>query len=84
MPPTAYNPPERVRGFLLGYFGVERKPSHVLAVNLDYKTEAVLAIVGPDRLEAFDAASGGWSPLGGARAELRFPPGGGKLIRISR
>ncbi len=84
VPPTAYNPPERVRGFLLGYFGVERKPSHVLAVNLDYKTEAVLAIVGPDRLEAFDAASGGWSPLGGARAELRFPPGGGKLIRISR
>ncbi len=38
VPPTAYNPPERVRGFLLGYFGVERKPSHVLAVNLDYKT----------------------------------------------
>jgi hypothetical protein len=83
LPPVAYNPPERVRGVLLGYFGAAAKPSHVLVVNLDYKTEATLTLVGPANLQSFDATSGAWSPTGSPRAELRLPPGGGRLVRVS-
>jgi hypothetical protein len=85
--PLAYKPPERVRGVLLGYFGKADKPSHVVVVNLDYKAEAVLTLVGPGNLETFDARAGVWSPAGGApsgsRAELRLSPGGGKLVRLA-
>ena len=84
VPSLAYHPPERVRGVLLGYFGTASKPSHVVVVNLDYKAEAVLTIVGPDPLDAFDAAASTWSAIGSPRAELRLPPGGGKLVRISQ
>jgi hypothetical protein len=68
---------------LLGYFGAAAKPSHVLVVNLDYKTEATLTLVGPANLQSFDATSGAWSPTGSPRAELRLPPGGGRLVRVS-
>ena len=81
--PLAYSPPERVRGFLLGYFGTDDKPSHVVAVNLDYKAEAMVVLAGPGNLQAFDAKSGMWSAAGGARLELRLPPGGGKLVRVA-
>jgi hypothetical protein len=83
-PSLDYHPPERVRGVLLGYFGNANKPSHVVVVNLDYQKEAVLTLVGPDRLDAFDTTTGKWSPVGSPRAELRLPPGGGKLVRISQ
>jgi hypothetical protein len=82
--PMAYKPPERVRGILLGYFGKASRPSHVVVVNLDYKTAAAVILVGPGNLETFEAASGTWSPAGGPRAELRLPPGGGKLVRVRR
>jgi hypothetical protein len=83
-PPLAYKPPERVRGVLLGYFGKASKPSHVVVVNLDYKAEAVLTLVGPGNLELFDASAGVWSPANSPRAELRLLPGGGKLLRMPR
>jgi hypothetical protein len=82
--PLAYKPPERVRGVLLGYFGKTSEPSHVVVVNLDYKAEAVLTLAGPGNLELFDAAAGTWSPAGSLRAELRLPPGGGRLVRVVR
>ena len=82
--PLAYSPPERVRGFLLGYFGTEDKPSHVVVVNLDYKTEATVVLAGPGSLEALDATSGAWSAASGARLELRLAPGGGKLVRVAK
>jgi hypothetical protein len=82
--PLAFNPPERVRGFLLGYFGTDDKPSHVVAVNLDYKAEATFVLEGPGSLEAFDAKSGTWTKAGNARLELRLPPGGGKLVRVNK
>jgi hypothetical protein len=78
-----YKPPERVRGMLLGYSGVAGKPSHVMVVNLDYKVEAVVTLVGPANLDTFDAPAGTWSSAGSPRAELRLPPGGGKLLRTS-
>jgi hypothetical protein len=81
--PLAYSPPERVRGFLLGYFGTDDKPSHVVAVNLDYKAEATVVLAGPGSLQAFDAKSGTWAAARGLRLELRLPPGGGKLVRVA-
>ncbi len=81
--PMAYQPPERVRGFMLGYFGKADKPSHVVVVNLDYKAENTVSLVGPGNLDTFDGASAAWSPVGSARAELILPPGGGKLLRLA-
>lgn len=84
MAAVAYNPPERVRGVLLGYFGKANTPSHVVVVNLDYKARAILTMVGPGKLETFDATAGTWSPASSPRVELRLPPGGGKLARVAR
>ena len=84
MPGLDYSPPERVRGALLGYFGKAGRPSHVVLVNLDYKTETTLTLVGPSNLDTFDATTGTWSSLGSRRAKLQLPPGGGKLVRVSR
>ena len=87
VPATAYKPPERVRGMLLGLFGPAgkasepAKPTHVLVVNLDYQAGAVAPLVGPGNLEAFDAAGGTWSPVAGPDRTVRLPPGGGKLLR---
>ncbi len=84
VPGMTYKPPERVRGVLLGYFGEANKPSHVVVVNLDYKTRATLTLIGAGSLETFDAASGNWSSAGCRRVELRLEPGGGKLVRVSK
>ncbi len=81
MPQIDYQPPERVRGALLGYFGKTGRPSHVVVVNLDYKTEATLTLLGPGNLDVFDATADTWSAVGGRKAELKLPPGGGKLLR---
>jgi len=84
VPELPYQPPERVRGVLLGYFGEAGRPSRVVVVNLDYKSEAVVGLTGPGDLETFDATTGTWSAVGGRRAELRLAPGGGKLVGLSR
>ena len=84
VPAMDYKPPERVRGVLLGYFGKASKPSHVVVVNLDYRAEAALTLAGPGKLDTFDAPARAWSATGSPRAELRLPPGGGKLVRTSR
>lgn len=84
IPELAYNPPERVRGVVLGYFGVSETPNHVVVVNLDYKSETAVTLVGPDQLDLFDATTGTWSAVDGARVQLQLPPGGGKLVRLSR
>ncbi len=72
------------RGLLLGNFGDGQKTSHVLVVNLDYKTEVTATIVGPGELEGFDASTGKWTKVGGKKAELRLLPGGGKLLRVAQ
>ena len=87
MRPMDYTKNERVRGALLGYFGKEKEPSHVVVVNMDYEDEAVLSLVGPvyvGKLEIFDATTRTWTPTASPRAELRLPPGGGKLVRVLR
>lgn len=92
-PPVAampYKDLTPVKGVLLGYFGPTTKggepakPTHVVVVNLDYKADLTTTLVGPEgaRLEVFDATSRAWSPIGGSRAVLNLPRGGGKLVRI--
>lgn len=80
---TSYAKDEPMRGLILGYFGAAEKPSHVVVVNLDYRSDVKTTLVGPGRLEAFDATTGTWSPVGGSRAELQLPGGGGKLLRLA-
>ncbi|MBI5387615.1 MAG: hypothetical protein HZA90_23390 [Verrucomicrobia bacterium] len=85
----SYKPPERVKGALLGCFGLAAgtkaaAATHALVVNLDYKSEMVFGIRGPASLEIFDATSGRWLPANATRAELRLPGGGGKLVRVQR
>ena len=88
LPALKYQPRERVRGALLGCFGVAGKnsmaPTHALAVNLDYKAETVLGVHSAKPLELFDATSGRWITATNSRVELKLPPGGGRLVRVSR
>jgi hypothetical protein len=83
-----YKAPEPVRGVLLGCFGPAGKSAadstHLLVVNLDYKTDAALGLRGPVPLELFNAATGRWSAAAGPRAELNLPRGGGILVRATR
>ena len=81
---TSYQPPARVAGALLGYFGPagQTNASHVVVVNLDYKSETVLNLRGPGSLELFDATTGQWSPGGATRVSLRLAGGAGKLVRV--
>ncbi len=82
--PMSYQPPERVRGMLIGYFGAAEKPTHAVVVNLDYKAEVTTSVVGPGNLEVMDATSGKWSAGAGKRVDLHLPPGGGKLVRVAK
>ena len=90
-PPLArmnFNPPNPAKGIVLGYFGRAPKagktavPTHAVVVNMDYKSDATVGIVGRKRLEIFDATLGKWSKADGKRTELHLPPGGGQLIRV--
>jgi len=81
--PDPLPPRDEKRGLMLGYFGKDQKPTHVLLVNLDYRREVEPTLVGPGTLEVFDAPTAKWSPAGGKQAHLRLDPGGGKLIRLA-
>jgi hypothetical protein len=81
--PLAAPTPDTARGLVLGYFGTGDAPSHVLVVNLDYRTDVSATITGPAALEVFDAAAGTWSAAPDKQVELRLPPGGGRLVRVT-
>ena len=72
------------RGFLLGFFGREEKPTHVVVVNLDYTAGATTSLVGPGELEPFGAVTAHWAAAKNATIELILPPGGGRLVRVAR
>jgi len=72
------------KGMVLGYFGSPGHPTHVVVVNLDYTREVTTTLVGPGPLHLFHPDTGAWPPVGGPRAELRLPPGGGQLLRVRR
>jgi len=72
------------RGFLLGFFGATERPTHAVVVNLDYTAEVKVSLAGPDELDLFDATTARWTPVNKAALELILPPGGGRLVRITR
>lgn len=76
--------PDGPRGFLLGLFGAKEKPTHVVVVNLDYTAEAAATLVGPEKLEVFDALKNEWTATKNQQADLTFAPGGGMLVRIQK
>lgn len=88
LPALNYQPPEPVKGVLLGYFGPAAKgkkaavPTRVLVVNLDYQEEKVVGLRGPGRLEVYDATTGRWSRAGTGRVELSLSRGGATLVRV--
>ncbi len=69
------------RGVLLGYFGKSDKPTHVVLVNLDYRTGVNVTLAGPGRMEKFDPAQGRWRRAGSKQIEVALQPGGGLLAR---
>ena len=74
-------------GMLLGYFGKAGSgksgpATHVVVVNLDYRNAVTATVVGPGRLDVFDATAGKWKRASGPRAALALPPGGGVLVRV--
>jgi hypothetical protein len=79
-----------IKGMLLGFFGragnsdAPARPTHVLVVNLDFRAEKCIALVGHGRMEVFDAAARTWSAAEIDRATLHLPPGGGKLVRVAQ
>ncbi len=84
VPPAEFNPPAPVTGMLLGYFGTDGDPTHVLVVNLDYTQGVTTTVVGPGSMAVFDATERKWRPAsGGARAKVELMPGGGKLLRLT-
>jgi hypothetical protein len=84
VPAMDYQTGHRVQGVLLSCFGSPRNanPTHVLVVNLDYKTGTTVNLIGPAPLEIFDASTGKWAPSGGSTAKLLLAAGGGKLVRV--
>jgi len=70
-------------GFVLGYFGQKGGPAtHVVVVNLNYRSPVTGVITAPGPVEQFDPGQNRWQPLSGSPVQLDFPPGGGFLLRI--
>jgi len=72
-----------IQGWLLGYFGKNNTPTHVLLVNLDYNIDRSITLTAPSELQYFDCANQTWHSATGSRIKLDLPPGGGKLLRLA-
>jgi len=84
VPPAKFGGGAPVKGMLLGYFGANGNPTHVLVVNLDYTRAITTTVIGPEPLEVFNATSRTWSAAsGGSRAQVSLLRGGGKLMRLA-
>lgn len=80
-PAPAYQAGARVEGLLLATFGPDPKgkPSHLMLVNLDYKTPQTCHLRTPSPVEAFEPATRHWQSHPGLLTEL---PLGGMLLRL--
>jgi len=81
-----YKPPQPLQGALLGIFGDPRKraATHALVVNLDYKSERVLGVRGPRKLELFAPTTREWKQINDRIVAIKLSPGAGMLIRLRR
>jgi hypothetical protein len=88
VPAMDYHPGERVQGVSLSSFGPSggspAAPTHVLVVNLDYKTARTIGITVPAAVDVFDATTGLWAPAAGSHLDLQLAGGAGKLLRLRR
>lgn len=98
LPAKDYFPGRAVEGYVVGCFGTESVPTHALVVNLDYRTYSAKgqprreeflnttarSIVGPGRLEVFDATASKWSAADSNAVSLHLPPSGALLVRVAR
>lgn len=70
-------------GFVLGHFGEPgRSPTHVVVVNLNYRSQVTGELTAPGPLELFDPGEDRWQEMSGSPVILDFPPGGGFLLRL--
>ena len=89
LPAMDYKPPQPVKGVMLAYFGPAQRdnkparPTHVMVVNLDYKSEIDIDLAAPSKLQLFDATTARWSKPSGKKVKLHLPRGGGHLARVN-
>jgi hypothetical protein len=88
VPPMPFVDLKPIQGMLLGLFGPAgksgepAKPTHVLVVNLNFRANVATTVVGPGKLDVFDATGRNWTPSNASRVALTILPGGGKLLRL--
>ena len=84
VPARPYQAGARVEGLLLTTFGPGSggKPSHLMLVNLDYKTPQKCHLRTPSPVETFHPDTRKWEAHSGLLTELSLPQGGGILLRL--
>jgi len=84
VPDIEYKKGERVQGLILSQFAPagQYETTHIVVVNLDYKTKRSVTLKGPSALEVFDATKGEWASTDNSEIELKLEGGAGKLLRI--
>jgi hypothetical protein len=83
-PRSVFTPEPKEQELLLGTFGKSaNRPTHVVVVNLDYKSPVTTTLTGPGPMEVFHAPTNTWhAQPDGKRITLNLPPGGGALVRV--
>jgi hypothetical protein len=78
---------DRLKGVLLGYFGLHCSipacATHLLLQNLDYDAAKVYRVKGSGRLSVFDTRNRSWLSSGHNYVDVALEPGGGALITTS-
>ncbi len=86
IPDMPYIAGDRVHGVLLSEFGKHGKRgdklTHMVIVNLDYKSKLETTLNCPKSMEIFDATSRKWIRTQGKRVPLRLEEGCGVLLRV--
>jgi hypothetical protein len=82
---SPFAPSPQSQEILLGYFGKSAShPTHVLAVNLNYKEAVTTTLVGPGPMQIFHTPTGKWQDVSkSGSVKLDLLPGGGALVRLS-
>ena len=66
---------------LVTRFDAPGRPTHLMVVNCDYRTDRTLHVTAPSSVERFDALERRWSPVGDA-FDLALMRGSGVLLRL--
>ena len=70
---------------LVGTFGPAKgTPTHLVVVNLDYKSHAAFTLSGPGSMQVFNPHSATWGAAEGNRVRLSLQAGGASLVRLAQ